>query len=133
MANKHTKEKRIQAQEEEINYLKSKLYELAKTNKKLEKELERANHEIQSLKHKKKHFENNDKKHETTTYEKWHRVENKRRRKNRVNDPRQLVSKPRGQTFKPANTPTRKTRPIYTQRNPNTESRRDEQLRSNDH
>ena len=97
MANKHTKEKRIRAQEEEINYLKSKLYQLAKTNKKLEKELERANHKIQSLKHSKKHSDNNDKKHETKTYEKWHKVENKRLRKNRVNESRNLVSKPRGQ------------------------------------
>ncbi len=126
MNNTKATEERIRAQDEEINYLKSKLYELAKTNKKLEKELDYANHKIRSLESVKKHIKNNYKENQ--------------------------VSKPRGQTSKPRNTPTRNTtqtstnkndmykskkshlmRHTYTQRNPYTETRRDKQLKTNNH
>ncbi len=116
MENKHNKvtQKKIIEQNEEINYLKSKLYELAKTNKNLEKELEYANRRIETLE-----SNNKNRKHDQKTYEKWHKVENKRSRKNHgntlrnklknnklKNNERNWVSKPRYQTTEPL---TRKT------------------------
>ncbi len=152
MASNYTKDmkKKIKAQNDEINYLKSKLYDLAKTNKYLEKELDCANRKIQNLESSNKNSRNSDEKHETKTYEKWHKVENKRSRKNQVNKSRNYkdnrVNKHRNHTSKPPNTPitdthqrtnyhTKKnetnknekphtTRQVHTQRNTYIESRR---------
>ncbi len=162
MASKYTKAayEKIKAQDEEINYLKSKLYELAKTNKHLEKELDYANRKIQNLESSSKNTRNNSEKHETKTYEKWHKVENKRSRKNQVKKSRNYkenwVSKHRNHTSNSPNTPTINThqrtnystkknetnknekpsppRHAYTQRNAYGEPRKYKQLRTkNDH
>ncbi len=53
MATKHTREdeseKRIKAQNDEISYLKMKIYELIATNKDLRNELHTANRKIKNL------------------------------------------------------------------------------------
>ena len=160
MANNYTKvmENKIKTQSDEINYLKSKLYELAKTNKYLEKELEGANRKIQNNGTSNKNSKNNEK-HDVKAYDKWHKVENKRSRKNQLNKFRnrreKMVSKHRNYTSKPPNTRTINmhqrtnrhaeenktntnemnknekpypTRQTYTQRNTYIESRRYKQL-----
>ncbi len=159
MANNYAKdmENKIKTQNDEINYLKSKLYELAKTNKYLEKELEGANRKIQNSESNSKNI---NEKHDMNTYEKWHKVENKRSRKNQLNKSRNRrenwVSKHRNYTSKPPNTPTinmhqrtkyqakenetnknekpYSTRHTYTLRNTYIESRRYKQpIPKNDH
>ncbi len=131
MATKCTKdmENKIKTHSEEINYLKSKLYELAKTNKYLENKLDRANQKIQNLEASQGNWVSKHRYHtwkpsntptinthqkidyhtkENETHEKWIRVENKRSRKNQVNKSRNCkvnrVRKHKNHTLKPPNT-----------------------------
>ncbi len=87
MATRYTKqddtEKRIKAQNEEISYLKMKIYKLIATNKNLREELNIANHKIKNLEYSSSYKNPRNKQVESkkSENEKWQKVKSRRNRR----------------------------------------------------
>ncbi len=90
MATEHTKqresEKRIKAQEDEISYLKTKIYELIATNKDLRKELLTANCKIKNLQNSHKNPRNKQEEGKKYENETWQKMETRRDRRHKRNN-----------------------------------------------